>query len=74
MAISEVADRPLALAGADLELVPDPSLVRPVDVPVLRGDGTAVRMATGWEPTIGLDQTLGDVLAYWRAELSSSGA
>ncbi|MGH9083067.1 MAG: GDP-mannose 4,6-dehydratase, partial [Acidimicrobiales bacterium] len=38
VAIAEVADRLLALAGTSLELVTDPSLVRPVDVPVLRGD------------------------------------
>src|SRR5580658_6979388 len=35
VAISEVADHLLALAHADLSLVIDPELVRPVDVPVL---------------------------------------
>ena len=36
--MADVADQLLELAGADLELVTDPELVRPVDVPVLRGD------------------------------------
>jgi nucleoside-diphosphate-sugar epimerase len=36
---------------------------------VLVGDNTALRAATGWEPTIPLDQTLSDVLADWRARL-----
>lgn len=65
VAVAEVAARLLALAGADLELVTDPALVRPVDVPVLRGDPTLLEAATGWKPEIPLDDTLRDVLAYW---------
>jgi GDP-4-dehydro-6-deoxy-D-mannose reductase len=41
-------------------------LVRPVEVPVLRGDPTRLGQATGWKPEIPLDETLADVLAYWR--------
>jgi GDP-4-dehydro-6-deoxy-D-mannose reductase len=33
---------------------------------VLRGDRSRLSAATGWKPEIGLDQTLADVLAYWR--------
>ena len=42
----------LELAGADLTLETDPALVRPVDVPVLRGSAERLRAATGWEPQI----------------------
>ena len=56
----------LELAGADLELRPDPSLIRPVDVPVLRGDASLLRATTGWEPSIPLDTTLADVLESFR--------
>jgi GDP-4-dehydro-6-deoxy-D-mannose reductase len=65
VAIAEVADQLLSLAAADLELVTDPDLVRPVDVPVLRGDAARLRQATGWEPTIPLATTLADVLTSW---------
>jgi GDP-4-dehydro-6-deoxy-D-mannose reductase len=68
VAMSEVAERLLELAGADLSLQPDPALVRPVDVPVLRGDGAKLRAAVGWEPQIPLATTLGDVLASWEAD------
>src|SRR5579884_4543225 len=54
VSIEEVARRMLDLAGADLELVPDPELQRPVDVPVLLGDPGKLRAATGWEPEIGI--------------------
>jgi GDP-4-dehydro-6-deoxy-D-mannose reductase len=67
VAISEIAARLLALAGTDLRLVTDPELIRPVDVPVLRGDPSRLESATGWKPTIPLDDTLQDVLDYWEA-------
>ncbi|HZQ26804.1 MAG TPA: GDP-mannose 4,6-dehydratase [Acidimicrobiales bacterium] len=62
VAIEDVVRRMLDLAGVDLELEVDPSLLRPVDVPVLRGDATRLRQATGWVPEIALDDTLRDVL------------
>jgi GDP-4-dehydro-6-deoxy-D-mannose reductase len=43
-------------------------LVRPVDVPVLRGDAARLRARTGWQPTIPLATTLADVLASWEAD------
>jgi GDP-4-dehydro-6-deoxy-D-mannose reductase len=68
VAISEVAANLLSLAGADLELVSDPDLTRPVDVPVLRGDAGLLHTATGWAPSIPLATTLADVLASWEAD------
>jgi GDP-4-dehydro-6-deoxy-D-mannose reductase len=68
VAMSEVAARLLALAGTDLTLETDPALVRPVDVPVLRGDASKLRAVTGWEATTPLATTLGDVLASWEAD------
>ncbi len=50
VSMAEVAEQLLVLAGADLVLETDPKLVRPVDVPVLRGDAGRVRDTTGWEP------------------------
>ena len=67
VAIQEIADELLRLAGASMTLEVDPSLVRPVEVPVLRGDPTRLTEATGWTPERPLDQTLADVLAHWRA-------
>jgi GDP-4-dehydro-6-deoxy-D-mannose reductase len=66
VAIAEVAERLCALAGVEVELVTDPALVRAIDLPVLRGDGSRLAADTGWKPEISLDDTLVDVLAYWR--------
>ena len=68
VAIDQIAGRLLALAGAELELVTDPELVRPVDVPVLRGDPSRIEDVTGWKAEIPLDDTLRDVLDHWEAE------
>jgi GDP-4-dehydro-6-deoxy-D-mannose reductase len=65
VAIGEIADGLLALAGTSLAFEADPSLVRPVEVPVLRGDPGHLMADTGWKPEIPLEQTLADVLAYW---------
>ncbi|HLH28194.1 MAG TPA: GDP-mannose 4,6-dehydratase [Acidimicrobiales bacterium] len=64
--IREVAEVMLEQAGVHLELRTDPELVRPVDVPVLRGDPRRLFDATGWRPEIPFEQTIADVLAWWR--------
>jgi GDP-4-dehydro-6-deoxy-D-mannose reductase len=66
IAISELADRLVAMAARPMRLEGDPTLQRTVDVPVLRGDYTKLHKATGWDPEIDLDQTLADVLDEWR--------
>lgn len=71
IAISELADRLVAMANREMRLEGDPSLQRPVDVPVLRGDYTKLHKATSWEPEIALDQTLSDLLDEWRARVGS---
>ncbi|HVC71414.1 MAG TPA: GDP-mannose 4,6-dehydratase [Acidimicrobiales bacterium] len=70
VAISEVADRLLRLAGADLTLDPDPELMRPVDVAVIRGDPGKLHAATGWQPQLDLDTTLSAVLHQWQQKVA----
>jgi GDP-4-dehydro-6-deoxy-D-mannose reductase len=64
--IGDVARRLIELSGVDLELRTGAVELRPIDVPVLRGDPTRLRERTGWSPELPLDETLLDVLAYWR--------
>ncbi len=67
VSVAELVDRLLRAAGLHLELEVDAELSRPVDVPVLLGDFTRLREATGWEPTLELDETIRSVLEYWRS-------
>lgn len=69
VSVEQLAEALLGMAIRPMRLLSDPGLQRPVDIPVLVGDNRRLRRATGWEPTIALDQTLADVLADWRARL-----
>jgi GDP-4-dehydro-6-deoxy-D-mannose reductase len=53
-----------AAVPVDVEI--DPALYRPHDAPVVVGDHQRLTRDTGWHPTIPLEQTLDDLLAFWR--------
>ena len=52
-----------------IEIRPDPARLRPSDVPVLRGSAEKIQHALGWTPHIALEQTLADLLEYWRQQI-----
>ncbi len=64
--IRELVDQLRALSGVAIEIRVDPARLRPSDVEVLIGDSSKFRSETGWEPRIPLEQTLSDLLDYWR--------
>ncbi len=68
-AIREILDRLLRLTSAKVEVVTDSERVRPSEIPVLEGDASRFRDATGWHPEIPFEKTLSDTLDYWRAHL-----
>jgi GDP-4-dehydro-6-deoxy-D-mannose reductase len=71
VAVQELADVLVGLARRPLRLVPDPSLLRPVDLPVLRGDPGRLHAATGWEPQVPVETTLADLLDDLRTRVRS---
>ena len=48
------------------EVVVDSSRLRPTDEPILVGDNSKLTAATGWRPTIGMEEIVTEILAYWR--------
>ena len=54
-----------------IEIRQDPARLRPSDVPVLRGSRQKIESALGWRTTIPLEQTLTDLLEYWRRRIDS---
>ncbi len=66
--IEELAEHLVACASHPMRLEPDPTLLRPVEVPEMRGDPTKLQEATGWQPELPLEQTLDDLLNYWRSQ------
>ena len=65
--IQALLDHLLSLTKVKIEVKEDPARLRPSDVPILLGDNTKFVKATGWQPTIKFEQTLSDMLEYWRS-------
>ena len=62
-----ILDALVAHARVTVSIETDPALLRPSDTPVLLGDATRLRNATGWQPQIPFERTLDDLLNYWRS-------
>lgn len=73
LAVQDLADQLLAQARIELRFETDPELLRPVEVPVLRGSHDRLTDATGWEPEIPISQTLTDLLEDWRQRVATEG-
>ena len=69
VAVQDLADQLLAMATRPMRFEPDPDLLRPVDIPVLRGSHERLTQATGWLPEIPLSRTLADLLDDWRRQV-----
>jgi GDP-4-dehydro-6-deoxy-D-mannose reductase len=69
--LADVAAMLVEELAPDVRLVPDDALFRPVEIPVMRGSFEKLHEATGWEPSITLDQSLRDVVADLRVRRAS---
>ncbi|WP_118972440.1 GDP-mannose 4,6-dehydratase [Taibaiella koreensis] len=67
--ISELLSMVETIIGRSLPHREDPSLVRSSDEPVIYGSSHRLIQATGWQQRIPLEQTLSDMIAYWRGIL-----
>jgi GDP-4-dehydro-6-deoxy-D-mannose reductase len=70
MKIREILDKIIALTSVDIEVKQDPTRLRPSDVELLVGSAEKFRNKTGWKPEIPFEQTLKDLLDYWRDRIS----
>lgn len=62
----DILEMLLKHASVKVDIVVDPELLRPSDVPRVVGDASKFQRATGWQPALSLEDTLLDVLNYWR--------
>ena len=67
--IGEALDILISFSKVKLEVKVNPDLLRPSDVTLQIPCIDKFRNETGWEPKIPLEQTLRDILNYWRVEL-----
>ena len=66
LSMRELLDRLIARARVPVSVKPDPARYRPNDTPLLLGDPRRLREELEWAPEIPLEQTLDDLLEYWR--------
>jgi GDP-4-dehydro-6-deoxy-D-mannose reductase len=64
--VGEMLKTLIAMSKVPITVEQDPERVRPTDVPVIFGDCSKIRERTGWQPKISFEQSLQDVLDYWR--------
>jgi GDP-4-dehydro-6-deoxy-D-mannose reductase len=64
--IGDILEMLLAQSGARIEVRRDPARYRPHDAPLVLGARTRLTDELGWVPVIPMEQTLADLLAYWR--------
>lgn len=67
--IQSLLDTLLEYTSSRIEIQPDAARLRPVDIPVIRGDFSKLHQVTGWQPTIPFRQTLHDLLEECRQRI-----
>lgn len=73
ISVREMLDIQLAHARTPITVEQDPSRMRPSDVTLLWANVDKFKAKTGWEPTIPFEQTMADLLAYWRQRVGALG-
>jgi GDP-4-dehydro-6-deoxy-D-mannose reductase len=69
--VGDLLERLVSMARVALRVTSDPARMRPSDTPVVLGDASRLARETGWAPAIPIEQTLSDLLDYWRARVSA---
>lgn len=69
--VRELLEMLLSYSEVQIRVEKDPDRYRPVDVPVVYGSADKFRRLTGWKPEIPFEQTLRDVLGYWRERVGT---
>jgi len=64
--MQEVLEMLCDLSGKQVSLIKDQSRMRPSDVPILLGSYYKLKELTGWEPEISFEETMQELLDYWK--------
>lgn len=64
--MKDIVDMIEKQVGHKLKINIDPALLRPTDEKIIVGDITKMKRDTGWKQQIPMEQTIADMLEYWR--------
>jgi GDP-4-dehydro-6-deoxy-D-mannose reductase len=71
--VGDLLDALVGQSQRPIEIRQDPARLRPNDTPVVLGDPSRLKQDTGWAPQIPIEQTLRDLLDYWRQIVAGRG-
>ncbi len=66
--IKELLDKMRKISDINIKVEIDPKKLRPIDIADLYGDSRSIYDAVGWKPKIDIEQTLQELLNYWRSK------
>lgn len=66
VSIEAMLNKILSHSEVKIDVRTDPSKLRPSDVPVIAADISKITADTGWIPEISVDETIINILDYWR--------
>lgn len=66
--VKDILKKLVSLSYKEIKVEIDKEKFRPVDVPIVQCDNSKIKEDTGWKPEISIDETLKDVLEYWRGK------
>jgi GDP-4-dehydro-6-deoxy-D-mannose reductase len=69
--IRDLLDILLSLARVRVTVEVESARLRPSDNPVVLGSPARISQETGWHPAIPIEQTLSDLLAFWRVVVTA---
>ena len=64
--IADLLEILIAHARAKIRVQTDPERLRPSDTPIVLGSYAQLERDTGWRPQVPIEQTLSNLLDYWR--------
>ena len=70
--VGDLLDLLLEMSRVEVRVEHDPSRLRPSDNPLVQGDASRITADTGWRAEITIEQTLSDLLDWWRAQVAAS--
>lgn len=72
--VGEILEKLLSLSIIkNIKVEVEPERIRPIDADLQVPDTTKFKAHTGWEPLIPFEQTMKDLLDYWREHITRTG-
>ncbi|MFT3907921.1 MAG: GDP-mannose 4,6-dehydratase [Ferruginibacter sp.] len=66
ISLNEILSKMCSILNIQISIEEDPNLIRPNDTKITIGSYAKLKALTGWTPTISIDQSLSDIIAWWK--------